>query len=99
MRNPLFGNQESRITRSYGSRADGLRHRNVDDILTWLREEERRLRDRVGAVHGDSPQYSVQALTNQADRIAEAAWEIERLRKELRAATSRGSDTHEKRTS
>lgn len=52
----------------------------MEDILVWLREEERRLRGRAGAVHGDSPQYHAQALNNQADKLAEAAREIERLR-------------------
>ena len=52
----------------------------MGDILEWLRDEERRLRDRVGAVQGESAQYHLQALTNQADHFAEAAEEIERLR-------------------
>jgi hypothetical protein len=57
----------------------------MGDILVWLRDEERRLRERVGAVHGESPQYHGQALANQADRFAEAASEIERLRSLLEA--------------
>ena len=52
----------------------------VDDILIWLRDEERRLREKVGAVHGNSPQYHSLASNNQVDRIAEAAAEIEWLR-------------------
>ena len=58
------------------------------DILVWLREEERRLRERVGAVQGQSHQYSLQALSNQADRFAEAAREIERLRAALSIKSS-----------
>lgn len=57
----------------------------MGDILEWLRDEERRLRERVGAAHGDSSQYHVTALTNQADRFAEAVREIERLRALLAA--------------
>ena len=51
-----------------------------DDILLWLRDEERRLREKVGAVHGNSPQYHSLASNNQVDRVVEAAAEIERLR-------------------
>lgn len=57
----------------------------MGDILDWLEAEERRLLDRIGAVHGDSPQYHRQGLQNQAERFAEAAREIKRLREELRA--------------
>ncbi len=52
----------------------------ADDILVWLRDEERRLRAKVGAVHGNSPQYHSLASNNQADKIARAAAELERLR-------------------
>lgn len=57
----------------------------MGDILDWLKSEERRLRDRIGAVHGDSPQYHSQGLKNQAEKFAEAASEIEQLREELGA--------------
>ncbi len=59
----------------------------VDDILVWLRDEERRLRAKVGAVHGNSPQYHSLASNNQADKIARAAAEIERLRAIVEGAT------------
>jgi hypothetical protein len=45
------------------------------DIVEWLRDEERGLREREGAVHWRPPQYQ------------DASWEIERLRALVAAAS------------
>ena len=55
-----------------------------DDILLWLRDEERRLRERIGAAHCSSEQYHVVAATNQANQFAWAARGFETLRSKVR---------------
>ena len=54
------------------------------DIVQWLRGEVRRLQERAaGSAQGKAQFYFAQAAINQAARLAEAADEIESLRRRL----------------